>query len=66
MKDAMVAGSSSINWTGVAVIAGGGVAVIVTDLLLGAPLAGWHGALAASGFAGALTAMLAYAFSHGH
>ena len=66
MKTATVANSSSINWIGVAVIAGGGAAVLVTDMLLGAPLAGWRGALAASGFAGGLTAMLAYAFSQGH
>lgn len=66
MKEAMVTGSRSINWTVVSVIAGGGVAVLVTDLLLGAPMAGWHSALAASGLAGGITAVLAYVFSHGH
>ncbi len=66
MKEAMVAGSSAINWTGVAVIAGGGAAVLLTDVLLGAPMAGWHSALAASGLAGGITAVLAYVFSHGH
>ena len=66
MKEAMVAGSGSINWTAAAVISGGGAAVLVTDVLLGAPMAGWHSALAASALAGGITAVLAYVFSHGH
>ena len=57
--------SSMSRWIGWTVIFGGGVAVFVTDAVVGIPLAGWRGALAASIFSGSITALLASVFTHG-
>ncbi|HWE26773.1 MAG TPA: hypothetical protein VHB97_02170 [Polyangia bacterium] len=54
------------HWIGGLVVALGGLAVLTTDVIVGAPLAGWQGAAAASVFAIGITTLLAAAFTHGH
>jgi hypothetical protein len=61
----VVAGSKETHWLGWTGVIAGGAVLLTIGGLVGVPLAGWPGTVAALVFSSAITGILAAAFTHG-
>jgi hypothetical protein len=65
MNATIVAASRGQHWLGWTAVIAGGAALLAVGGVVGVPLAGWAGTVAALVFSSAITGILAAAFTHG-